>query len=94
MPLTCSLKDCTDVWHFLIEKSIQNKAKVVSQDEKESEYREILNYGHTIGHAIELAFSYDRVSHGQAVALGMLVEALIALLLNHISKEDYTELNS
>ena len=51
-----SYKDCTDVWHFLIEKSIQNKAKVVSQDEKESEYREILNYGHTIGHAIELAF--------------------------------------
>ena len=64
---------------FLIEKSIQNKAKVVSQDEKESEYREILNYGHTIGHAIELAFSYDQVSHGQAVALGMVVEALIAL---------------
>jgi 3-dehydroquinate synthase len=84
-----SYKDCTDVWHFLIEKSIQNKAKVVSQDEKESEYREILNYGHTIGHAIELAFSYERVSHGQAVALGMVVEALIALLLNHISKDDY-----
>jgi len=87
-----SYKDCTDVWHFLIEKSIQNKAKVVSQDEKESEYREILNYGHTIGHAIELAFSYDRVSHGQAVALGMVVEALIALLLNHISKEDYSRI--
>ncbi|MEK9727078.1 MAG: 3-dehydroquinate synthase [Candidatus Margulisiibacteriota bacterium] len=85
-------KDCPDIWHFLIEKSIQNKAKVVSQDEKESELREILNYGHTIGHAIELAFSYQGVSHGQAVAQGMVVEAQMALKLKHISEDDFNRI--
>ena len=89
---TFSYSDCPDVWHFLIEKSVQNKARVVSQDEKESDYREILNFGHTIGHAIELACSYTGVSHGQAVAQGMIIEALIAFLLKHISKEDYNRI--
>ncbi|MGA0242497.1 MAG: 3-dehydroquinate synthase [Candidatus Marinamargulisbacteria bacterium] len=79
---------CPDVWDFLIEKSIQNKAHVVSQDEKESSLREILNYGHTIGHAIERVASYSGVSHGQAVALGMIIEARISRALNHLSSED------
>ena len=51
---------------------------MVSADEKEAEYREILNYGHTIGHAIELMFDYSTFSHGEAVAMGMVVEAFLA----------------
>lgn len=80
--------DCPDIWHYLIERSVQNKAMVVSQDEMEVEYREILNYGHTIGHAIESAMGYSGISHGDAIAIGMLVEAKIAVQLHHISRDD------
>lgn len=54
----------------LIEKSVSTKAKVVSIDFKESQAREILNYGHTFGHAIELVSGYS-IRHGEAVAIGM-----------------------
>lgn len=54
----------------LIERSIAVKARVVAADLKESSLREILNYGHTFGHAIELAENY-RWRHGNAVAVGM-----------------------
>lgn len=60
-------------------RSCQNKADVVSQDEKESGIRAILNLGHTFGHAIESAQGYGQWLHGEAVAMGM----LIALNLSH-----------
>ena len=75
---TFTYENCPDVWQFVIDKSIQNKAHVVSKDERESEYREILNFGHTIGHAIESVFGYQAVTHGQAVALGMVAESMLA----------------
>ena len=81
--------NCPDVWQFIIDKSIQNKAHVVSKDERESEYREILNFGHTIGHAIESVNGYQRVTHGQAVALGMVAESKLALTLKHLTSETY-----
>ena len=85
---TFSFENCPDIWYFLIEKSIHNKALVVSQDEKELRLREILNYGHTIGHAIEAVFDYNQVSHGEAVALGMMVEAVLSNLMNQLSDEN------
>ncbi|RJP19039.1 MAG: 3-dehydroquinate synthase [Candidatus Omnitrophota bacterium] len=51
------------------------KARVVEQDEKEEGLRAILNYGHTIGHAIESVTGYERYLHGEAVAIGMIIEA-------------------
>lgn len=55
------------------------KAKIVAKDEKEAKgLRTLLNFGHTIGHAIENAFSYRGYGHGEAVALGMLVAAGIS----------------
>ena len=54
--------------------SVRLKAQVVSSDELEGGYRQILNFGHTIGHALEAASGYG-LGHGRAVALGMLVEA-------------------
>ncbi len=65
----------------VVSRCSQLKAKVVSADEKEiSGYRSILNFGHTIGHAIEAAASYTKkVTHGQAVAMGMLCACDIAL---------------
>jgi 3-dehydroquinate synthase len=57
------------------------KAQVVSEDEKESGLRAILNYGHTIGHALEAAGGFRTLSHGEAVSIGMEAEAVIAMEL-------------
>ena len=54
--------------------SVGLKARVVAEDEREAGYRQILNFGHTIGHAVEAASAY-RMGHGTAVGLGMLAEA-------------------
>lgn len=56
----------------IITRSITVKRKVVEQDEKESNLRKILNFGHTIGHAIEGAYGLNTYLHGECVAMGML----------------------
>lgn len=61
-----------------IDSSVRFKASVVEKDEFEKNIRAILNYGHTVGHAIESLFEY-RLSHGDAVAAGMLVESYISM---------------
>ena len=61
----------------IIRRSIEIKADVVSRDERESGLREILNFGHTFGHALESATRYRRFQHGEAVALGMMCAALL-----------------
>ena len=69
----------------LIRRSIAVKASVVSQDLKESSLREILNYGHTFGHAIEKVEHYTW-PHGHAVAVGMCFEAELACVTGHLSE--------
>ncbi len=59
----------------VIRRSCEIKAEVVSKDERESGLRAILNYGHTIGHALETATGYARYLHGEGVAIGMYAEA-------------------
>jgi 3-dehydroquinate synthase len=61
----------------VIRCSIAMKARVVSEDEKESGLREILNYGHTFAHALEAVTRYRRFQHGEAVAWGMMCAALL-----------------
>lgn len=70
----------------LIEKSIATKAKVVSDDFKESSLREILNYGHTFGHAVERVSDYS-IRHGEAVAIGMVFIAELSFARGLISQE-------
>jgi 3-dehydroquinate synthase len=60
----------------VIERSVRIKASVVSADERESGLREILNFGHTFGHALESVTGYRRYQHGEAVAWGMMAAAL------------------
>ncbi|HEX6468108.1 MAG TPA: 3-dehydroquinate synthase [Streptosporangiaceae bacterium] len=67
----------------LVERAIQVKADVVAADLKESGLREILNYGHTLGHAIEKAEGY-RFRHGYAVAIGMVYAAELARLAGRL----------
>jgi 3-dehydroquinate synthase len=61
----------------VIQSSIAIKARVVSKDEKESGLREILNFGHTFGHALESVTNYRGFQHGEAVAWGMMCAALL-----------------
>jgi 3-dehydroquinate synthase len=60
----------------VVVRSIEIKAEVVSKDERESGLRKILNFGHTLGHAIESAGGYG-LPHGSCVALGMILEARV-----------------
>ncbi|MDY6940126.1 MAG: 3-dehydroquinate synthase [Cyanobacteriota bacterium] len=65
----------------ILGRSCQAKADVVSKDEKEAGLRAILNYGHTIGHAVESLTGYTTFVHGEAVAIGMVAASRIALEL-------------
>lgn len=65
----------------ILTRSCQAKAHVVSQDEKEAGLRAILNYGHTIGHAVESLTGYRAVNHGEGVAIGMVAAGQIAVEL-------------
>jgi 3-dehydroquinate synthase len=60
----------------VIARSVEIKAEVVGKDERESGLREILNFGHTFGHALESATGYRKYQHGEAVAWGMMAAAL------------------
>ena len=70
-------------------KCCRIKAEIVAEDEKENGLRMILNFGHTIGHALEAELGYKKICHGEAVLLGMLAESKIALSLKMLSKEDF-----
>jgi 3-dehydroquinate synthase len=59
----------------IVEDSCRIKARIVEEDERESGPRRILNFGHTVGHALEAVTKYRRFRHGEAVAFGMLVAA-------------------
>ena len=71
----------------IIKRSCEIKADVVSKDERESGLRSILNFGHTIGHAIETATDYKKYLHGEAVAVGMCLEARLSQELEFIDKK-------
>lgn len=66
-------------------KSCQIKAHIVSEDEREQGLRAILNFGHTVGHALESYYEYGRLAHGEGVAIGMAVASRIAM---HMGKEE------
>ncbi|HBQ99382.1 MAG: 3-dehydroquinate synthase [Roseofilum sp. Belize BBD 4] len=68
-----------ELLNLILTRSCEAKAQVVSEDEKEVGLRAILNYGHTIGHAIESLTGYEQVIHGEAVAIGMVAVSKIAL---------------
>jgi 3-dehydroquinate synthase len=65
----------------IIAGSCRLKASVVERDERESALRMVLNYGHTIGHAIEAATGFAQLTHGEAVSLGIAAEAALAVRL-------------
>lgn len=72
----------------ILRRSCQAKADVVVQDEKESALRAILNYGHTLGHALESLTNYNTFVHGEAVAIGMVAAGKIAVAMNLWSQSE------
>ena len=71
----------------IIETSCAIKAEVVEKDERESRYRMILNFGHTLGHAIESLTDYSSFIHGEAVAIGMVRAAKLSHSMGKCSEE-------
>ena len=71
-----------------IERSCQNKARIVAEDEREGGKRALLNLGHTFGHAIETAQSYSGLLHGEAVSVGMVMAADMSHRLGWLSSAD------
>lgn len=79
---------------YIIRRSCEIKADVVSRDEREAGLRAILNFGHTIGHAIETETGYRRYLHGEAVAIGMHFEAALSEKMGLLSKSQVARIKS
>jgi 3-dehydroquinate synthase len=77
----------------IILKSCEIKASIVAEDKTECHKREILNFGHTIAHALEKATDY-RLSHGHAVFMGMIAEAWIANKLEYLSTPAFARIEA
>ncbi|MGE0347661.1 3-dehydroquinate synthase [Hydrogenophaga sp.] len=71
---------------FAVRRSCEIKAQVVSQDERESGVRAILNFGHTFGHAIEAGMGYGAWLHGEAVGCGMVMAARLSVALGLVDQ--------
>ncbi len=72
----------------LIAESVRIKAEVVSKDEREGDLRRILNYGHTLGHALEAETGYRLLLHGEAVAYGMVAAGRLAELARLLTADE------
>ncbi len=73
----------------LLQNSIQTKISIIQQDSNEKNIRKLLNIGHTVGHAIELT---SHIKHGDAVALGMIIELNMSIEMGYASKEIFSRL--
>ena len=77
-----------DALEHIIAHAVRIKAEVVSADERESDLRRILNFGHTVGHALEAETHYERFLHGEAVAFGMHAATTLADMTGKLAAPD------
>ena len=75
-----------------ISESCKIKAKIVSEDEMENGLRRILNFGHTIGHALEAHIGYNQIRHGEAISYGMLCAGWISNRNDFLNLDEYDKL--
>ncbi|HYL69126.1 MAG TPA: 3-dehydroquinate synthase [Candidatus Limnocylindria bacterium] len=73
---------------WVIERSMRIKARIVGKDEREIGLRQVLNFGHTLGHALEAATGYKRFAHGEAIGWGMVAATLLGVATNQIRERD------
>ncbi|MBU1871654.1 MAG: 3-dehydroquinate synthase [Candidatus Omnitrophica bacterium] len=75
---------------YIVNRCVRIKAEIIQQDEREEKgIRTILNFGHTLGHAIETAGGYQKYNHGEAIALGMILASRISKKLKLINQDTY-----
>ncbi len=91
---TLETKDLKDCLEEVIFQSVNIKAQVIIQDEKEQNIRAGLNYGHTFGHAIEKETDYERFLHGEAIAIGMRMANDLALSLGMLTLKEYERIEN
>jgi len=77
---------------WVIPRCIRIKARIVAQDERESGLREILNFGHTFGHALEAVTGYRRFLHGEAIGWGLYAATLLGLATTRIPESEATRM--
>jgi 3-dehydroquinate synthase len=87
-----NIKDSKLTIEEIIRNSVELKADVVNQDEKEKGVRSVLNYGHTFGHVIENLTNYSTYLHGEAVAIGMVMANKLANKLGYLSETEEKEI--
>ena len=82
----------------MIYDSIQIKVKIVKEDPNEKDKRKILNFGHTLGHALESFFlehqTKNNILHGEAIAAGMILESHLSLLNETINSSDFLDIKN
>lgn len=83
-------------WESVIKHSVDFKTEVITEDPREKGRRKILNFGHTIGHALETYFleTEDRLYHGEAIAVGMIAEGYIARQLGLLTADEELQITS
>ena len=83
-----------DALGYAIERSCQDKARVVAADEREAGQRALLNLGHTFGHAIETGMGYGEWLHGEAVAVGICMAADLSVRLGWLSDREHARIKN
>jgi len=88
------LQGDSKVMDFIVRRCARIKAKIVAKDEKETKgLRTVLNFGHTVGHAVEAAGRYNQYHHGESVGLGMRVAARISVAMGLLSAAQELRIN-
>jgi len=88
------LKGEVEALNFIVRRCAAIKARIVAEDEKETKgLRTVLNFGHTVGHAVEAASKYDQYHHGESVGLGMRVAARISVGMGFLSLPQEMRIN-
>ena len=77
---------------YMVQRNCEIKANVVRQDERESGMRAVLNFGHTVGHALEALGGYRAFRHGEAVAVGMVAAARVSVATGRLSSGEADEI--
>lgn len=83
-------------WEALVTHSVKIKYQIVTEDPREKGLRKILNFGHTIGHALETYFlkTQNKLFHGEAIAMGMIAEAFIAAKKGLLTQNELSQISS
>ncbi len=79
---------------YIVKRSILNKTNIVQKDEKEKDVRQILNFGHTLAHALEKIGGYKTYRHGEAVAVGMVFASLLSWKLDICKEQVYERIKN